>query len=378
MKKKFDYLSHTQMEVAQCLFRYDQVYNKKNKSTVESLPLKKGKFKHKFAEKYVNFCIQSEQESDPEEMKKIFNDLWPKYNIPEENYQEIYSECLDFAEKDINCQSVLDTEIRCRVEFDPGKFVEGIIDKRSIYKFRGISLKDNDDILHIWDYKNTAHLLKSEEILTPQMKLYTFLSYHTLPKFQYYRRLIYFMKYNTIRAYEEEDNPTPLMDIEIETQQTKERLCREWKKIKEAKEFPAITGPHCYLYGGCHLLLSGECPKIKKKDFIAIDDQVRKIFQMNLQLKDLKKKAKDYIDLNGNITVDGKEVGWIPDTKETYPFEQAYNLVKDNNYDLSEENFPASIMKRFIKEAKNKMDAKSILNNVEKIKEIEDDTKFTL
>lgn len=388
-KKKFDYISHSRIQTGLCAHRYDQIYNKGLYKDRDTLTLRIGKFKHKFAQEYVNYCISYEYknergdicvgiESDIDIMKSIFKKYWPQYHIPEEHYQQIYNECLEFAMKPINFDNVLDTEKRFRIEFDSGKFVEGIMDIIRIYKFRGIPLKHNDEILHIFDYKNQANLLKSDEILTPQMRLYTFASYHFYPKFPYYRRGIYFLKYNTIRCFEEEDNPTPLMEIEIEVEETKQWLLREWEKLKEAKEYPAITGKHCYQWEGCPMLLDGTCPKIKKKDFIAIDDQVRKIFQMDLQLKDLKKKAKDYIDLNGNITVDGKEVGWIPDTKETYPFEQAYNLIKETDYDIAEEEFPKKVMNKFIKEVKNKADAKSILSNVEKIKEIEDDTKFTL
>ena len=376
--KKNDYLSHTQIQTGLCPMRYDAMYNKGLYKDRESLPLSIGKFKHEFVQHYVNYCVEAEQDSDPDMMKEIFTKIWEKYYIPEENYQEIFNECLEFAEKNVSFQNVLDTEKRCRVEFAPGKFVEGIIDARRIYKFRGIAKKDNDDILHIIDYKNQANILKPEEILTPQMKIYTFLSFHDLPKFKYYRRLIYFLKYNFIRGHEDEDNPTPLIDIELEIEQTKEWLLREWDKLKDAKEYPAVTGPHCYAWEGCPLLKDGKCPKIKKKDFDSIDDMVRKVFQMDVQLKDLKKKAKAYIKENGNVTVDDKEVGFLPVDSENFPFEPAYDIAKDSKFDFSNENFPKTLMNKIIKHTETKLDASKLIRAIDKIRMDTKDTKFKI
>lgn len=386
--KKNDYLSHTQVEIGKCPHRYNEFYNKKLYRDIDTLPLKIGKFKHEFAKQYVDYCVSFEQQdgdeiikgidSDVDIMEKIFKELWPKYFIDEEHYKMIYEECLEFAMKPINYNSVLNTEKHFRVEFDTEKFFEGYIDINRIYKFRGIAKKDNDDILHTFDYKNQMNILKAEETLTTQLRLYTFANYHTLPKFKYYRRGIYYLKYNFIRCYESEDDPTPLSDIEIEVEETKAMLLREWDKLKIAKEFPAVTGDHCYQYQGCPILLAGKCPKIKKKDFESIDDMVRKVFQMDVQLKDLKKKAKAYIKENGNVTVDDKEVGWLPDDKESYPFEPAYDIAKDSKFDFSNENFPKTLMNKIIKHTETKLDATKLMKQIDKIRMDTKDTKFKI
>ena len=153
-------------------------------------------------------------------------------------------------------------------------------------------------------------------------------------------------------------------------------LLREWNKLKTAKEFPAVPGKHCYQYEGCPVLLAGKCPKIKKKDFTAIDEKVRKIFQMNVQLKQLKKEAKDYITENGNVTVDEKEVGWLPEDKTSYPFEPGYNVAKEVGYDFIAENFSSTIMKKVIKLAETKLNSKDLLKAIEGVSLTTTDTKF--
>jgi hypothetical protein len=378
--KKKNYLSHTQCQVGRCPKRYDMIYNKGEYKQLESLPLILGKFSHKFAEDYVNHCIKNKVDGDPEIMDTIFQKLWTEYKIPESEYKELYEECLIFAEKNVNIDSVLDTEKRFHVEFAPGKFVDGIRDLDRIYGFRGLKKKTEDNqILTIIDYKRTAKILKKEETLTDQLKIYTLSVYEDLPKFPYYRRAIYYLKYNIIVAYEDEDNPTPLQDIKIEVEETRDMLLRDWEKLKEAKEFPAIAGEWCYEYGGCPMLQDGSCPKIQKVvDFKDIEGTIRKALQMNTQLKELKKIIEAYIDSNGNVKVDGKEIGYEETEKITYDFEPAYNFCKELVYDLSKEKFPSTIMNKVIKEIFGKINEDDLKKAIDSFKTVTPSTKFKL
>ena len=453
------YLSYSRGEIANCPHRYNALYNKGQYKNISSLPLRTGQFKHKFSQEYVNLCVKNKQDSSIADMEKVFQEYWPVYNIPEDYYHEIYNECLEFAERNANYSSVIATEKKIMINFNPikkdveietvltkdfdinnkeihvestksfpdettncflcfenngkkeyigylektensfkvirsfcehsykkgmniklefGMFYYAIVDVLRKYYFDGIPLKDNDEILSIGDYKNTAYMPRQQE-LTKQLRYYTFAVYHSFPSYEYYMRYIYYLKYNRSKCYEiDQDNPTPLLDIQDEVEDTRKMLIRDYKKIHMSKEFPSVVGEWCYTFLGCKILLDGKCPKIvDPKEKLDMNKKVRSIYQLNTILKDLKKSVKEYVDQNGNIEVDGMEIGYNPDDSDLYYFEDGYEFCHKIGLDLDSEKFPSAIIGKAKKIIKDKFDGKNLKDELEEIRNIIPGTKFT-
>jgi hypothetical protein len=215
--------------------------------------------------------------------------------------------------------------------------------------------------------------------LTKQLRYYTFAAYNILPKYEYYMRGIYYLKYNRIKCYEvDQDTPTPLMDIMDEVEETKGMLKREWKKIYESEKFPAVPGEHCYMYMGCPILLDNQCPKIvDPKSKLDINKKVRSIYQLNTMVKKYKKDVRDFVDLNGNIEVDGMEIGYEEDDTDFWYFEDGYEFCKKIELNLDNETFPSRIIGNAKKKIKDKFDGKKLRDELEDLKEINPGVKFT-
>ena len=359
-------ISYSQLEDGRCPYRYKKFRIDKEYRKVTNPGMARGLFVHAVVNAYVRHCVEKKVDGDHEFMEKLFKEKFEAYHIPESDYQELYDQLMDFGAKNVSFDNVLDTEKHFEIEFDQGKFIEGYIDITRVYLFRGIAKKDNEPILHIIDYKNQANILPADQTLTMQLKIYTLACTLMYPNYQYYRRGIYYTKYNFLRYAEPEEDPTPIDQIKIEVQDTREMLVREWGKLKGAKEYPAITGDHCYQYDGCPILLDGKCPCLKDK-FDGIEETVRKCFQLDTQLKDLKKKVKSYITANGNVTVDGKEVGFIEKDTEDYPFEGMLKICRDSGYSFDDKDFPKTFLNDFEKSIKGRITEHDIKKKMEKI-----------
>lgn len=336
-----------------------------------------GGFVHAIVNQYVMECVKKQIDGDVEILERIFNELWAKYKIPESYYKELRIQMLSFGEKGINFESVVSTEKSFLIEFSKGKFIKGIIDIVRSYFWRGIAKKDSEPILLICDYKNQANILSHEETLTEQLKIYTLAATMLWPGYKYYRRGIYYLKHGFIRCHEDEDNPTPIMDIEIEVEETKQMLIREWKKIKGSKDFPAIQGDWCYQYNGCPILLDHKCP-VQDVDK-GIEDWIRKIWEINTEVKSLRARVKSYITMNGNVKIDDKEIGYILSNSETYKLMPVVNVCTKTPIPIINDfNMGKIDMKKIIKEINMKVNAFEILQEFEKYRKVEEITKFDL
>lgn len=364
-----DYLSYSQIRDGLCPHRYKLIRIDKTIERPETIQLLKGKFNHAVANEYVTYCMRHQTDGDYDAMKKIFYENWQKFKIPELYYDELKNLMLTFGEKEVNFNNVIGTEIHFRVEVAPGVFIEGYIDIARTYKFRGLGMKGNDDILHLFDYKSTRQVKKPGEILTDfQLKIYTLAALLKLyPGYKYVRRGIYYLPYNCIVCYEDEDNPTSIEDALEEVEETRKMIIREFRKLKGAKSYPAVTGEHCYEYSGCPVLLAGKCPKIKD-NVSNIEDTIRKAMQIKTQLSDITAFLKSYFKTNDKLIVDGKEIGYEKSTDEIYPFIDTYNFCNQVKYNLEHNEFPKTIINDVIKEIKSKVNSTELIEALDKIR----------
>lgn len=369
------YISHSQTEVGLCPHRYDEIYIKKNYPKATGLAVQLGGFEHQVVNKYVKECVTKKIDGDIEALEKIFAECWESYKLPELYYKELHEEMLAFGEKNINYDNVLDVEKEFNIEFDKGKFVKGYIDITRTYLFRGITKKHNEPILHIFDYKRQANILNQEDTLTDQFRIYTLACTLLYPGYKWYRRGIYYLKYGFIGCYENEDNPTPIADIMIEVEETRQMLIRDWKKLRQSKAYPCKQGDWCYRYNGCPILLADKCPvQNKDKD---IKDWVRTIWQLNIKVKQLKARVKSYITANGNIIVDEKEVGFMKSDSTTYKLIPVIDICRDAHITLiSDFDFSKTDMGKVLKDAKNKINFEDINKEFDEHKKIEPVTRF--
>lgn len=371
------YISHSQLDVGKCPHRYDMVYIQKKYKAATGLGVQIGGFVHAIVKDYVKECVGKELDGDIEIMEKVFAKRWENYKLPEDYYKGLYDQMLGFGEKNINYDNVLDVEKEFMIEFDKGKFIKGYIDIVRTYLFRGIEKKHNEPYLCIIDYKNQANIIKQDEILTPQLKIYTLACMLLYPGYKWFRRGIYFTKYNFIRFYEDEDSPTSIADIKIEVEETREMLKREWKKLRESKEYPCKQGEWCYAYDGCPVLLDGKCP-VQDID-VSVEGWIRQVWKLNTILKSLKARIKSYITANGNIILDGNELGYVKKKSEEYKLVPVIDICKEVPIPLINElNMGKTDMKSIIKEIEKKVNSPDILKKLEEYHKVEPYTKYEL
>ena len=376
MSKPDKYLSYSRTEVGKCPYRYKKQYID-NEYNATGIQLEKGKFVHELVAEYVRWCVNNKTDGDFESFNHIFERLWREYSLPEELHKELFEQMQDFGTKNVNFQNVLAVEKEYTVEFEPDRFIYGFIDIIRVYKPRG----GGEPIMAIIDYKNQANILKQEETLSPQLRIYTLAAMQLFPNFNKVKRGIYYTKYNFVRFYEDEGFETEGLDLKVEIDETRKMLNREWDKLIEGKEYNALQGDWCYQYGGCPIMLDGKCPyqnknSVEKKAVDDIISFVRDTKQMVAVVNNNKKIIQSYVKQNGNIKMDGKEIGYTIDEDEKFMLKPVVDICDEFGVDISDLEFSKTAMNKVYKKAQQKLNYPDIDKKFSEYKKVTTKTKF--
>jgi hypothetical protein len=309
MKKESNksHISYSSISAFQCPYRYFKIYIDKTLKR-ESILMQTGKIIHECINEYSDACIKLKLESDYEVMQKTIKTALSKESVTSEQEIEIRETLLEFAENNIGYDKLLDHEIDAFIPLDSNdKFVEVIIDRTNAYR-------DNEGarVLEIIDYKHSYLIMTAVEVDNSlQLKIYEWAALKQIYKnYDKIRKGIYNTRYGFIR-YGKMRN---VADLGKEIEGMDNYLNEQWIKIKEAKDYPCIKSEACTQYGGCPLMLSGECPEYSKDQIEKIlrsDDiieLVRTVRMLELQIDEAKAKIKQHFSTNGPIEVDGKKV----------------------------------------------------------------------
>lgn len=107
--KKKDRISHSDLQAARCLHLYKkQVLEGKYKSGND--PMTAGSLVHSVIYKYTKYCVESRSESDFETMNNLIEEHFNKTKLPEEWYISLRTSLLDFAERGVTFDEILDYE----------------------------------------------------------------------------------------------------------------------------------------------------------------------------------------------------------------------------------------------------------------------------
>jgi len=367
-------LSHSQIEHGRCLYRYLHGYINKEVELASGPGITKGSFIHQVVADYVKYCVTNKVQGDFEKFNEIFKARFKSFKVPEEYYKELWEQSMEFGAKSVHFENVLDIENKFKFEIDPGKIITGVIDITRLYHDENL----DEDVLNIIDYKNQANILKVDEIPTEQLRIYTIPIFLMYPGIKYFRRGIYYLKYNFIQ---QEPEPVSRMDIAVEIDATKEMLLRQWDRIRNATSHPPQTGEHCFKYGGCVFLKNKECPKfndINKNKPTDIENKIRKCKEHKLLAKELEAEIKEGLK-SECITVDDKEVGYALTEETKYNLNQFVEFAKKYDIDLSELNVSKTqaekLIKKFQRETAN-YDIDDFDGRVEKMQDTKKITKF--
>jgi hypothetical protein len=317
--EKPDHISSSQIELGQCPYKYYRLRLLKDiENSSEAMSI--GSAVHEIVFLYTHFCKKNKIDSDFDEMNKIIDKVFNKYQnkISESSYIDIRKNALEFGERGINFESIGDCEERRIVEFEPGKKIHLIIDRTDSYMMEGGSALD------ISDYKNTMKIFtKSDVEKLPQLNIYKYIGCKFLyPGFDLVRTGIYHTRYNFPRYSDRQK----VAELEQEFENTHKYLCRQWDRLIVSDDYHPKKCAACWAYGGCAVMEAKECPlytdaEVKKMKLGDIDGKVRAYRKMDIDIKSLGSQIREFFKNNPVKEIDGKDTGY--DSSESY------------NYDLS-------------------------------------------
>lgn len=302
--KKKDHISYSQIQNGRCLHRYKTI-NLQGKIDVFNDAMKEGAFVHNVIYEYTKKCVEAGHESDFETMNQIFEEKFSNYHIDESKYIDIRSNMMNFAEKGVNFETILDYEKEFNVKFDD-VCITGVIDRVNCYKN-----SNNESVIEIVDYKNMDGIYTSEEVEQDlQLRIYRYIACeHLYSGYDVVRVGIYNTKYNFPRwgSFVKISDLKKREFYDIET-----FLKRQWERLINTADdmYVPERGSACWEYGQCEVLRRGLCSAYKDKDVGSIENKVRQLRKIDADRNELIVSVKEYFKGSKNIEVDGIEVGF--------------------------------------------------------------------
>ncbi len=340
--KKPDHISHSQIQLGRCLYRYQQMKIEK-KYKDENIPMKLGGLVHHVIYTYSKECIENKLEADYDLMSEIIEKEFSESGLPEEYYQQVRISCLKFGEHGFDYNTLLDYERRFRM--DLGKdmvgnliLIDGIIDRVNCYD------TPNGACLDIIDYKNQINILTATDVRDhQQLNMYRYaLLMHLYRNEGFYlsRTGIYFTRYDFIRWA---GRMVHVNELSEELESIEMGLIRQWNRLILSKEYLPERGNWCFQYSGCPVMLAGQCPLWTEKEMEQmrsnkiVSDKIRLLRVQKFSQKVLLSEVKELVDIgDDNFEVDGDMVGFEANKSYKYKLDEFYNFVADKGADLSD------------------------------------------
>lgn len=328
-KNSLDHLSFTQIYAFICPYKYKKIYIEQSLNK-NSLLMTTGRIVHNTIRMYSRECIKNKLESDFEIMSNCIDLALNEEKTTNEQSVEIREILLEFAEKSLDYEKILDYEKKFDINLNAG-IMEGIIDRVDSYRDQ-----NNNRVLRIIDYKTSyKNFTESDVDNSLQLRIYRWAALKELYK-NY--DIVILGLYNTRHNFCRYGKPKEISELQKEIENIENFLNKKWTEIKECKEYPAIKSSACNDYGGCPILLAGECPVYSKEEINKIlkgndiIEQIRTVRILKSQINETTSKLKQYFSTNNNIIVDGVEVGFT--SNKSYEYLLSGLLLLDKKYDL--------------------------------------------
>jgi hypothetical protein len=282
---------------------------------------------------YTKKCVENGLDSDFELMSSLIEKMFTSSKLPESYYKKFRHHMLEFAERGINQDSILAYEKKFHVEFEPGKFLDGIIDRVNCYRI------DKGSVIEIIDYKHQSNVMTEQEVFDDlQLSLYKMAACQFLfPGYDYVRTGIYHTKYNFIRW-----SPMfSISDCSKEFDNNRAFLSRQWDRLINTPddEYKPQHCSLCWKWGGCEIMLKNKCPLFKKGYDSKKDDfefKIRMLRKMDIQRDNILKEIKEYMSDKEAVMIDGKEVGFLADESYKYKFNYFSSIADVIGIDTSD------------------------------------------
>lgn len=326
--KKKAHISHSQIMNGRCLHKYKMI-NLLNKINPSSPAMVFGSTVHNIIYIYTKGCMEGAMEADFDLMNKLIDENFNKSGLSETMYQTFRETLLEFAEKGVNFDTLLDYEKRFHVNIgadDKPMYVDGIIDRINSYR------DDRGSVIEIVDYKNSMNIMSEEDVKENlQLKIYRYIACnYEYQGYDYVRTGIYHTRYNYTRW----TDLVKVSDLSTEFENTEKFLIRQWSRLIETPDDQYLPekGEVCWEYGGCPVMLSEQCPLYKKSMVNklkkgSIEDKIRAVRKIDIDRDMIIAELKDYFKTNEPMNVDGKDVGYQVSFSEKYPLLEFYNFA---------------------------------------------------
>jgi hypothetical protein len=286
-----------------------------------------------------------------------------KHGLSEETLSNVRTRFLHYCENGfyhesdgrygIHTDIILDLEVTQDVTLVGGQRFKVVIDRANLWR-----RDDGKSVLEIIDMKNHRRFLTQEQLEQhAQLRIYRHAAASYLYKgADFIRSGIYYTQYNTIRWSEMK----PIAECQHEFAATEEYLARQWDRIVKTKiedMHPERCG-RCFKYGGCPVMLAGDCPAWSKAEVAmikrrgSIEDQVRLLKKMDLERKDLYKTVTDYFSEAASTEVDGETVGYEEQKSAKYPLSEFVRWAEAHNIPLSSLTINKTDVEKLMKAAR--------------------------
>lgn len=320
--EKPKHISYSQIRTGKCRLRYLHLVLMKDIKR-DNKPLRLGRLVHQIIAEYSRECIKQKLEADYEIMDEIIKKRFDESGLEEEYFIQIRESCIRFGERGFNYNTLLLYEEPFTLKVgmdDKGKdiIVKGIVDRVNVY-----DTPDGPSV-DIIDYKNQKNIMTEEAVRTnEQLNLYAywFFMHKYRNGFFIGRTGIYHVPYSFTRW---SGDPRHVSEWMIDFQNVEEWIIRQWNRLINAKTYPPERGPWCWEYGGCPVMLEGQCPRWSEEEVESmrtgtlIKDKVRSLRKVDFDRKIQFDQVKELFKGGDTSEVDNQEVGFVPSISYKY------------------------------------------------------------
>jgi hypothetical protein len=363
-KEKREHISFSQINCFSCPYKYKMIYiDKAIKKENQFMTL--GRYVHLAISIYTKDCIAHKVDSDFDLMESAIKKASLEEKLADDQLIEAREILLNFAERNIDFDKIIDQEKEFTLELLDGGLVNGIIDKVISYQDQS-----GNRILGIQDYKNYFRNPTQTEVDNSlQLRIYRWAALTELYKnFDYVQLAIYNTRFN----YMSYGKLEPVAELGNEIESIGNFLNQKYKDIKTAKEFTCIKSDACFEYGNCPVMLQGLCPAYSKDEVERmvnsedIKELVFAIKQMEAKLKDAKAKLKARMKDSAPIEIDGNTVGFMPSFSYKYLLEALLYLKEKYFIEISKIDVSKTTVESLLKKKYKKPEYEGLLKEIEK------------
>lgn len=339
MGKEKERISWSEIDCAKCLYRHYRQYIKRD-IRIESPAMRFGGCGHSIVRNYTELCTKAKVEADYDLMMKALDETFPKYKLPDEDYQEMTRIMLDFGEMSLDFDHVLNFEQWFELSIGKDRYEKEMMVCGKIDRTNARLNQDNTTTLEIIDYKFQHNVMTEQDVRdSMQLKIYRYICAYLMYKnYTYVRTGIYHMRYNFIRW---DGPPTYVGDLLNEFESIKKYLEKQWYRIMYDTEHKPERGPWCWRYGGCDVMLLGECPlwdmetvnKMRQTD--ELEESIRLLRKLDLEKKIILGEIKAGWLEGQVLEVDGDNVGYFQKEYINYPLLDFYGWAIRNGVPLN-------------------------------------------